>query len=183
VVDLLRRHPRLAGIHLNVEPWPDGHAGMLTLLEELRAAMPNGTLLSIAAYPPPTRWHPHPEVHWGEAYFQQVASRSDHLAVMMYDTSIRLRKPYVHLMAGWTEQVLDWSGDTPVLLGLPAYEDEGVDYHHPRVENLATGLAGVHAGLDRGELPDHYRGIAVYSHWTMDESEWQLLADRFNAGR
>ena len=30
---------------------------------------------------------------------------------------------------------------------LPAYDDRGVGYHDPDVENLAESLAGVHAGL------------------------------------
>lgn len=62
-VRLLGRHPRLAGVHVNIEPCPSGHASFLMLLDELRAALP-GKVLSVAAYPPPTRFHPHPEVHW-----------------------------------------------------------------------------------------------------------------------
>ena len=73
---LLQAHPRLDGIHLNIEPWPSGHPELLTLLDELRAALPPGKRLSVAAYPPPTRWHPAPEVHWERAYFQEVAAWS-----------------------------------------------------------------------------------------------------------
>lgn len=181
ITGLLTKHPRLAGIHLNIEPWPSGHAAMLVLLDELDAALPDGTILSVAAYPPPTRWHPHPDVHWDEAYFREVAKRCDQLAVMMYDTSIRWPKFYVKLMDDWTQQVLLWAGDTHVLLGLPAYEDQGVGYHHPHVENLGHGLDGIHAGLSRfNALPNAYRGIAVYSHWTMDDAEWTMLSQQFN---
>lgn len=182
VRDLLDAHPRLAGVHLNVEPWPSGDVDMLTLLEELRAAMPPDKLLSIAAYPPPTRWHPYPQVHWDEAYFRQVAARCDHLAVMMYDTSIRLQKPYRKLMCDWTRQVIEWSEGTPVLLGLPAYEDQDVDYHHPRVENLDNALRGIHAGIASfGSPPANYRGVAIYSDWTTDAHEWATLRERFLA--
>lgn len=184
LLHLLERHPRLAGIHLNAEPWPSGDPHMLVLLDELREALPPAKLLSIAAYPPPTWWHPHPEVHWDESYFRAVASRSDHLAVMMYDTGIVLQKPYRHLMSEWTREVLRWSvhdeRSTPVLLGLPAYEDADVMYHNPRVENLWNGLLGIHAGLHTmAGPPPHYQGIAIYAEWTTDESEWRMLREGF----
>lgn len=57
--DLLRRHPSLAGLHLNIEPLPDGNQDFLALLEEMKPALGEGKILSVAAYPPPTRWHPH----------------------------------------------------------------------------------------------------------------------------
>ena len=180
VVELLRAHPRLAGVHVNIEPLPSGDPDFLTLLDELRQALPSGKLLSVAAYPPPTRWQPSPEVHWDESYLRQVARRVDQLAVMMYDTGIRWRKPYRHLMSQWTAEVLDWSGDTQVLLGLPAYDDAGVGYHHPDVENLENSLLGVHAGLSRFDtLPAHYRGVALYCEWEMDEREWRYFKAEF----
>lgn len=65
------------------------------------------------------------------------------------------------LMKSWTTEVLDWSGDTPVLLGLPAYQDAGTSDHYPDVENLTHALRGIHAGLSATEqLPGNYRGAA-----------------------
>lgn len=178
IVNLLSDHPRLAGVQLNIEPWPSGDEDCLLLLEELKQALPEGAILSVAAYPPPTRWQPSPEVHWDEAYFREVARRCDHLSVMMYDTSIPLEKPYIALMTKWAKQVIDWSEGTPVLLGMPCYEDTDVAYHNPDVENLANALLGIHAGLDQAGPPDHYRGVALYSLWTMDQDEWDTL-DRY----
>lgn len=60
----LVREGGLAGIHLNIEPCPEGTPGYLTLLDELRRQLPVSAQLSVAAYPPPTRWQPVPEVHW-----------------------------------------------------------------------------------------------------------------------
>ena len=179
VRELLLAHPRLSGVHLNIEPWPSGHQGMLALLDEVRAALPPGKVLSVAAYPPPTRWHPHPEVHWEEAYFREVARRTDQLAVMMYDTALREPRLYQWLMAEWTREVLAWSGETPVLLGLPAYGDADSGYHHPDVENLAEGLRGVHAGLEKTGLGRNYQGIALYSEWELDEAEWRYFREHF----
>lgn len=179
VQSLLARHPRLAGVQLNVEPLPDGTPEYLTFLEKLRAALPPGRLLSVAAYPPPTRWQPSPQVHWSEPYFRAVAQRCDHLAVMMYDTGIRFPKAYTQLMHDWTAEVLAWAGSTPVLLGVPAYEDADTPWHDPAVENLEHSMAGIHAALVRSPLPDHYRGVAVYCDWEMDAQKWQTLRERF----
>lgn len=180
VVDLLTTHPGLAGVQINVEPCPSGHEGYLALLTELRAAMPPDDLLSVAAYPPPMALQPSLQVHWEEAYFREVAAIADQMAVMMYDTGLRQPKLYRHLMAGWTRDVLDWSGDTEVLLGLPAYDDAGVPWHDPSVENLTHALAGIHAGLASfDERPASYRGVALYSGWEMDPGEWELLEEEF----
>jgi hypothetical protein len=176
---LLTRHPRLAGVHLNVEPMPSGSKDFLKLLEDIRQNLPEGKLLSVAAYPPPTRWQPVEDVHWNESYFREVAKRCDQIVVMMYDTAIRLPKFYQRLMADWTVEVLAWSEGKEILLGLPAYSDVDVDYHHPRVENLQNALRGVHRGLSRKPLPSHYRGVALYADWEIDESEWQLLREQF----
>src|SRR2546427_2078207 len=135
VQGLFVEHPRFAGVHLNVEPIPSGDADFLVLLDQLRAGLPKGKVLSVAAYPPPTRWQQFEEVHWAEDYFQQAARRCDQMAVMMYDTSLRVPKLYQRLISQWTEEVLIWGEGTQVLLGVPTYGDAGVGYHDPRVEN------------------------------------------------
>jgi hypothetical protein len=179
-VRMIASHPRLAGVHINIEPMPSGNPDFLVLLDEFRAALPEGKILSVAAYPPPTRWHPYPEVHWDEAYFREVAQRCDQIVPMMYDTSLRLPKVYTRLMDDWTREVVEWSGDTEVLLGLPAYDDDGVGYHSPRVENLETALSGVNAALESyGALPDHYAGVAIYSEWEMDAAKWEVFRAQF----
>jgi len=178
-IELLNNYPTLTGIHLNIEPWPNGNADCLTLLEELEAEMPKDKILSVAAYPPPTLWQRVPEVHWDEDYFRQVARRCDQLAVMMYDTSIPLEKPYIYLMQRWTQEVLEWSEQTPVLLGLPCYADQGVDYHKPEVENLTNALLGIHAGMRDLDSTDSFQGVALYSLWEMDHEEWKTYDRSF----
>jgi len=177
---LCAEHARLAGVHVNVEPCPSGDAGFLDLLSELRAALPSEAVLSVAAYPPPTFLHPFEDVHWDEAYYRRVARLADQMVPMMYDTSLRTRMLYRRIMAEWTREVLAWSEGTPALLGLPAYDDADTGYHDPEIENLVEGLAGVHEALaSHDALPDAYRGVAIYSDWEMDESEWATLRDGF----
>jgi glycosyl hydrolase family 18 (putative chitinase) len=177
---LLTAHPRLAGVHLNVEPCPSGNSNFLRLLDEIKEILPKGKVLSVAAYPPPTILHPYPQVHWDKSYFIKVAKRADQIAVMMYDTSIRFRMLYRHLMAEWTLEILRWSEGSQVLLGLPAYEDLRVEYHHADVENLTEALQGIHIGLTIfGQLPDNYQGTAIYSEWQMNDSKWQAFRKHF----
>jgi hypothetical protein len=178
VDSLLKRHPRLTGIHLNVEPLRDGDANFLLLLEELRAVIPPGKLISVAAYPPPTRWHPYPDLHWGEKYLGEVARRCDQVVVMMYDAGQRIPKTYQRLMADWTRDVLAWSSKS-VLLGVPTYDDAGVGYHRPHVKNLTNALLGVHRGLASRPLPENYQGVALYCDWETTEAEWGYFREHF----
>jgi hypothetical protein len=179
VQQLLARHPRLSGVQLNVEPMPSGDKDFLKLLEEMRAALPPGKILSVAAYPPPTRWHPFPEVHWEQSYFREVAKRCDQLAVMMYDAGQRYPKTYQQLMNDWTVEVLAWSEGKSVLLGVPTYDDTGVGYHDPRAENLTNALLGIHRGLSRMTLPSNYQGAAIYCDWETSDAEWTYWKEHF----
>ena len=176
---LLAEHPRLAGVQLNVEPLPSGDEDFLRLLQEVRTALPAGKVLSVAAYPPPTRWHPFAEVHWEEPYFREVARRCDQLAVMMYDAGQKFPKTYQLLMADWTVEVLSWSEGKAVLLGVPTYDDAGVQYHEPRVENLKNGLLGIHRGLSRMAPPTNYQGVAIYCDWETTDAEWNHFSQHF----
>ena len=180
--ELLERHPRLAGVHVNIEPCPDGDPSFLALLDELRGALPAGKLLSVAAYPPPTVWHRFPDVHWGERYFGEVTRRSDQVAVMAYDTALVQQKVYRWLVSAWTREVLTWSRGADVLIGVPTYEDAGSGWHDPEVESLRNALLGVHAALGgRDALPERYQGLAIYCEWETDDEEWWLWRQQFAA--
>lgn len=178
ITNLLADHPRFAGVQINIEPLTSGDKDFLNLLEQIHAALPKDKLLSVTAYPPPTRWQPSPDVRWDKNYFGEVAKRCDQLAVMMYDTGVRVPKIYEHIMAGWTSQVLLWSKDKPVLLGVPTYEDAEAEYHNPKVENLRTALLGIHKGLG-APLPANYQGVALYCEWETDQDEWNYFQSHF----
>ena len=168
--ELLKKHPRLAGVQINIEPMPSGDADLLRLLDELRPVVADRTL-SVAAYPPPTKWHRFPDVHWRLEYINRVARHCGQLAVMMYDTAIPLEKFYVELMTDWTRQLVGAvrQTDCELLLGIPAYEDAGVGYHHPRAENISSALRGISAA-GRNE---RIGGIAIYCEWEMDDAKWR----------
>jgi len=177
---LLVDYQGFAGIHINIEPCPSGDPNFLYLLEEIRKALPPNKVISVAACPPPTWFQPSADMNWDREYYQKVASKADQMVIMMYNTGIRWQKPYHYLMSTWTRQVLDWSPKTEVLLGLPAYEDKGVSYHFPEVENLNNALAGMHSGLTSyPSLHKNYRGIALYCEWEMNDSKWSYLREHF----
>jgi len=157
---------------------PSGHPDFLLLLDELRLALPKGKILSVAAYPPPTIHQPNLLVHWEKEYFMEVSRRVDQVVPMMYDTGIRSTTTYTDLVAKWTKQVLQWSGKTEVLLGLPAYDDAWATYHDPTIENIVNSIKGINRGLKATEtIPDNFQGVAVYSEWEMDDKKWGLLND------
>ncbi len=184
---LMRKHPRLAGFHLNVEPWKSGDAGMLKLLDDLRAVLPTDKILSISGYPPQSEWYPL-RLAWSQDYYCQVAARVDQIAVMLYDSSLHDAKLYQWLSARWARTVLSWTRDsqTEILLGVPTYVAAGPKwgplYHDPRVENLTNALAGLHRALsDMGRLPHNYAGAAIYCEWETDAAEWKVWREQFMA--
>jgi hypothetical protein len=92
-----------------------------------------------------------------------IAQRADLIVAMMYDTAIKTTKIYRHLMSQWTIEVLNWSGDIPVLLGIPTYNDRNSGYQHPEIENIRTSLSRIPAGLNSYEiLPKNSFGISLY---------------------
>jgi hypothetical protein len=70
------------GVQWDYEICGDGDPDFLSLLQECRAVLPRGALLS-AAVP---MWLPGPFQHWGwsDQYFTQVAATCDQMAVMCY---------------------------------------------------------------------------------------------------
>jgi hypothetical protein len=103
---------------------------------------------------------------------------------MLYDAGQRIPKAYQQLMTDWAREVLVWSEKKPVLLGIPTYDDAGVEYHHARVENLTNALLGIHRALSGRPLPANYQGIAVYCEWETSKAEWQYLSEHFlNPGK
>lgn len=176
---LLQRHPGFAGIQLNIEPIPAGDTNLISLTAEIKAALPPDKILSFAAYPPPTYWHQFPDVHWSEDYFRAIPANCDQLAVMMYDTGLRNPRLYRKLMSDWTYEALSWSGETSVLLGVPAYADEGVEYHFPEVENITNAISGIHSGLLKTGPPANYQGIVIYADWVTEPDEWRFLSRHF----
>ncbi len=173
----LVRDGGFAGVHVNIEPLPSGTPEFLDLLEALRAALPAGARISVAAYPPQVLATQVLEVHWTPAYFRQVADRADEVAVMTYDSGMVLPGPFSLLVARWAQHVRDAAGAAEVLLGVPTYDDEWMTWHYPSGEHLMSGLAG----LGLVDLGPNYRGVAIYANWELDHDEVAWLRRTFVA--
>lgn len=178
IVALLTRHPRLAGIHINIEPWPSGEEDLFTLLTELRQQLPEGKVLSLASYPPPVPVVGNELVHWTPEYITKLSGTVDQMVFMNYDSNMKLEKLYVLLQRWWVRSILESvSEKTQVLIGLPLYEDRWAPWHDPDVEHLQSSLAGLNEALhDLDDVPPSYRGVALYADWEISDEEWETFA-------
>jgi hypothetical protein len=161
------------GIHLNIEPLESGNPNLIKLLRKINE-IKGGKILSIAAYPPPTIWHPHKEVHWNDDYYRDVSCLVDQVVPMMYDTALRSEKIFTKLIFDWTKEVIQNSNNKCVLFGVPAYEDD-VDYHHADVENVDSSMRGIVSGINASGSHQEF-GISVYAEWTLDDNEINKMA-------
>lgn len=172
-------------VHLDVETVRDGDPSYLLLLEEVRAALPEERLLSVAS----GHWVPRvinslPIVggyKWSGNYYQQVAARVDQIAAMIYDSLM----PHPALYRTWMrEQVKGISRSlkntrVELLIGISVSRERTIS-HDPDVETLAAGLAGVCAAVKGGSRVD---GVAVYAAWEATDSDgavwdrWRSASD------
>ena len=181
-VDGLRQQG-FRGVHLDIEPLPDGHAGYLALLADLRSAFGPGFLLSHAtrrAGPFGFSAGPLKGWFWSEEFHRETMTRTDQTVLMAYDTTLDTRWLYVRFVRHETGLLLDWACESPghrVLIGIPSYEDVP-RISNPRVENIPNALQGVRDALsDRGGPPPCFEGISVYSEWVTSPMEWRQLRE------
>ncbi len=165
------------GIHLDIEPVLQNDTAFINLLEEMRVALPD-TKISVAT----DEWQPDllsrfsgSESYWTSSKFKEVAKYADQIVVMTYDTGFKDPQLY----KWWVEQqTIAVSKLVPknveVFIGIPSYS-KGASFD-PAAENVVTGLAGFHRGYNNLRTnTDNISGVAVYSYWETDESEFKNL--------
>lgn len=165
------------GVQWDYEICESGDRHFLSLMQETRAALPPGKLLS-AAVP---MWLPGPLSRrgwgWSKADFARVAATCDQLAVMCYDSGLYLPRAYVGLVRRQaihvTRAVAKGNPRCRVLLGLPTY-GRGGPSHHAAAENLRLALKGVREGLaDPRAEPAVFAGVAPFADYTTQTEEWE----------
>lgn len=169
------------GIHVNVEPIPNGDVEFLSLLRALRVAV-GGALLSVSATRPgPVAIPVAPNFFWTREYYERVGAVADQLVVMSYDTALPtapLYRRYLAYVGRSTLRTLAGQGRARILVGIPTYDSTGL-MHRDDVENPENALLGLVAGL-RGEGGGGtLEGVALYAEWTTDEREWATYERRW----
>lgn len=166
------------GVHINAETVKNNDQHFLTLLDEVRNALDQDKILSIAG----SHWYPEAvnilpvirDFRWTGTYYQEIANRVDQITVMAYDSHIH--HPALYRLWG-REQVKGISRvllntEVSLLFGL-SVSHENTDSHNQRVENLTNGLAGICAGSIKDR---RINGIAIYANWDFDNIDldiWQ----------
>jgi hypothetical protein len=164
------------GVQWDVEPCADGDTGFLALMQETKAALPPGKLLSAAT----AMWAPPvlQKTGWSEAYFAQVAVTCDQMAVMCYDSGYLTPRSYVWLVRQQAIHVTHAAGQgnpqCRVLLGVPTY-GPGFFSHNPHAESLTMALRGVREGLaDPGADVSVFAGIAPFADYSSSAQDWKV---------
>ena len=172
-----------AGVHLDLEPLRDGHAGYLALLDRIRAELGSDFIVSQAtprSGPFGVALGPLGRNLWSGSFYRETMRRSDQTVLMAYDTRLPMTSIYVAFVRHQTRLLLDWACDIPgqeLLIGVPSYENVPL-YSDPEVENIRSASLGVRAALEaESEDAGCFRGVAVYANWVTDETEWQQFED------
>ena len=167
-----------AGIHLNVEPLEDHHAGYLELLQALREGLGQEYLLSHAtrrAGPFGFAVGPLGPLVWSEDFYKATMEIVDQTVLMAYDTKMDVTKHYIGFVKYQTGLLVEWgcqATDHQVLIGIPSYEDVPL-YSNPEIENISNAALGVRAALEELDSDhDCFEGVAVYANWVTDPGEW-----------
>ncbi|RYG95137.1 MAG: hypothetical protein EON58_14805 [Alphaproteobacteria bacterium] len=165
------------GVQWDYEICPDGDTGLLALLEETRADLPEGATISLAT----ALWSPvltnKMGYGWSEEYFAKLAARTDQLCVMGYDSGFYLPRAYAGLMAEQVRRVcratVQGNSKCRVLIGVPTYSRGGASHHAP-AENLRIALRGVREGYGSLSAEERavFAGIALFADYTTQVDEW-----------
>ncbi len=173
------------GIHLNIEPVPNGDDGFLALLRALRPAIGETGIFSVSATrPSPLSLPATSRFFWTPAYYGQVAAVADQLVVMGYDTGLpttALYRRYLAYTAQVSTRTLAGHSRARVLIGVPTYDATGL-MHRAGVETLENALLGVISGLRGAGGGGTFEGVAVYAEWTTTPEEWAVYERLWRGG-
>jgi hypothetical protein len=162
----------VGGVHLDLEPYPTA-PGLLSLLDEIRAAHGTAVRISIVAPADTARWAP--------AFVGEVSSRVDELDPLYYDSGSTAATTY----ATWLTESLAFytshaAASAQIVPILPSYRKNR--WHDPAVENIAIATGAVSAALSAGS---RVNGAGIWWWWgffygengrydpTPDQAAWQ----------
>ncbi|MER7132529.1 hypothetical protein [Streptosporangium saharense] len=168
------------GVHYNFEPVGDGDAGFLDLLDRTRQLV-GKSLLSVSTpqiepFPltrPAARLAVGHDKYWSPAYFKEVASRADQVAIMTYDSYYPSALLYGgHVVRQGTLALDLVPDDRTVLIGAPAYHDHGVVWGDA-AESVATAAQGARLALTSRGTRRELFGLALYVDFAATAEDWK----------
>jgi spore germination protein YaaH len=172
-----------SGVHYDIEPIVNNDARFLDLLDETRKALPANAIISVAGQ----KWAPnatiadlahqvgHAGAWWTSYYYSRVAAFVDQIAVMTYNTAMPVPQAYSLVVKQQTQNILaavrSVASPPQILMGIPTYS--GNDrWYHDFAENMASGLAGVAAGLNSDPESSPFAGVAIYRYALTSAASW-----------
>ncbi len=181
------------GVHYDIEPITNNNPRFLDLLDETRAVLPPGAIISISAQ----KWAPdakaatllrdvgRADAWWTTYFYSAVAAHCDQIVAMLYNTAMPTGGAYQLAVKQETQHILDAVRSAPhppqVLIGLPTYPGNEF-WFHDSAENIETGLNGVVAGLNSDRTTAPFAGVAIYRYALTMERDWATY-DRLWLGR
>ena len=165
------------GVIYDIEPILNNNPRYIDLLEETRADLPSGAILSTIGQ----KWAPNAHVAdflrsqgkadawWTTYYYADVAAHVDQIVPLIYNSAMPTARAYEIFVQQETEHILDAvrSARHPpqVLIGLPTYPGKDSFWFHDTAENMSTGLSGVIAGLNSNRDTSAFTGVAIYRYF------------------
>ncbi|MER7205627.1 hypothetical protein ABT340_01085 [Streptosporangium sp. NPDC000239] len=172
------------GVHYDFEPVGDGDAGFLDLLDRTRQIV-GKDLLSVSTpqiepFPftrPVARLAIGHDKYWSPDYFRDVASRTDQVAIMTYDSYYPSTILYGgHVVRQGTLALGLVPDDKTVLIGAPAYHDHGVVWGDA-AESVATAAEGARLALTSHGTRRELFGLALYVDFAATPEDWKEYED------
>jgi hypothetical protein len=167
------------GVHYDLEPVPSGNSGYLQLLAATHSVTrARHAMLSVAC----DQIEPLPRLHtlqqwftgtphwWSAGYLAAVASRTDEIALMTYNTGIPSGSAYSGYVRLETQFALAAvPRRVTLLIGLPAYHTS--EPGHTSAETVAAAIRGIRLAL--GASPSARPvGAALYADFTATPADW-----------
>jgi hypothetical protein len=140
------------GVHLDLEPYPTT-PGLLSLLDEIRAAHGAAVRISIVA--------PADTARWNAAFIGEVSSRVDELDPLYYDSGSTAVATYT----AWVTSSLAFysthaATSAQIVPILPSYRRNR--WHDPAIESIATATSALADALAAGSRVD---GAGIWWWW------------------
>ncbi|MGO8948855.1 MAG: hypothetical protein ACLQUY_14625 [Ktedonobacterales bacterium] len=173
------------GVQYDIEPIINNNPRYIDLLDETRALLPAGAILSTIGQ----KWAPDAraadflrsqgkaDAWWTSYYYAAVAAHVDQIVPLIYNSAMPTGDAYEFFVQQETEHILDAvrSARYPpqVLIGVPTYTGDSF-WFHDTAENISTSLTGIITGLNSNRNTAAFTGVSLYRFATTSSHDWSI---------